>query len=139
MQKAPASTIETLVAAMKRLTRPTIPCDRGARHGEKLYETLITREEMCAPRTWASYFRVSPDDRDLNYDLYFTEGVQDARAGRLSLAQHHTARPGRHLRDPAEGRGSPRRPGAACARGRRMQRVVVTGARGFIGRNSWSR
>ena len=50
----------------------------GTRHGEKLYETLLTREEMTRARDMGGYFRVSPDDRDLNYDLYFTEGVPEA-------------------------------------------------------------
>jgi UDP-N-acetylglucosamine 4,6-dehydratase len=79
VQKAPASTIETLVAAMKRLYEADSPVRIvGARHGEKLYETLLTREEMLRARDMGGYFRVSPDDRDLNYDLYFTEGAPEA-------------------------------------------------------------
>jgi UDP-glucose 4-epimerase len=79
VQKAPAATIETLVAAMKRLYSADNPVHIvGSRHGEKLYETLLTREEMLRADDMGDYFRVVPDDRDLNYDLYFTEGVQDA-------------------------------------------------------------
>jgi UDP-N-acetylglucosamine 4,6-dehydratase/5-epimerase len=78
VQKAPASAIETLVAAMKRLYKADNPVMLvGARHGEKLYETLLTREEMLRARDMDHYFRVSPDDRDLNYDLYFTQGTPD--------------------------------------------------------------
>ena len=79
VQKAPASTIETLVEAMKRLYEADNPVRiLGARHGEKLYETLLTREEMSRAKDMGGYFRVSPDDRDLDYDLYFTEGVPEA-------------------------------------------------------------
>ena len=79
VQKAPASTIETLVAAMKRLYRADNPVRiLGARHGEKLYETLLTCEEMLRAKDMGAYYRVSSDDRDLNYDLYFTEGVPEA-------------------------------------------------------------
>jgi len=79
VQKAPAATIETLVEAMKRLYEADNPVRIvGARHGEKLYETLLTREEMLRAKDMGSYYRVSPDGRDLNYDLYFTEGVPEA-------------------------------------------------------------
>jgi UDP-N-acetylglucosamine 4,6-dehydratase len=79
VQKAPAATIETLVAAMKRLYGGDNPVRIvGSRHGEKLYETLLTREEMLRAEDMGDYFRVVPDDRDLNYDLYFTQGVADA-------------------------------------------------------------
>jgi UDP-N-acetylglucosamine 4,6-dehydratase/5-epimerase len=79
VQKAPAATIETLVAAMKRLYGTDNPVRIvGSRHGEKLYETLLTREEMLRAEDMGDYFKVVPDDRDLNYDLYFTEGVRDA-------------------------------------------------------------
>ena len=79
VQKAPASTIESLVAAMKGLYAADNPVRVvGPRHGEKLYETLLTREEMLRAQDMGGYFRVSPDDRDLNYDLYFTEGAPEA-------------------------------------------------------------
>lgn len=78
VQKAPAATIETLVTAMKRLYGADNPVRTvGSRHGEKLYETLLTREEMFRAEDMGDYFKVVPDDRDLNYDLYFTEGVTD--------------------------------------------------------------
>jgi UDP-glucose 4-epimerase len=79
VQKAPAATIETLVAAMQRLYRAESRVRiLGARHGEKLYETLLTREEMLRAKDMGGYYRVSPDGRDLNYDLYFTEGAPEA-------------------------------------------------------------
>jgi UDP-N-acetylglucosamine 4,6-dehydratase/5-epimerase len=92
VQKAPAATIETLVAAMKRLYGADNPVRIvGSRHGEKLYETLLTREEMLRAEDMGDYFRVVPDDRDLNYDLYFTEGVRDA--GRIDdYHSHNTTR-----------------------------------------------
>lgn len=79
VQKAPAATIETLVEAMKRLYKANNAVRiLGARHGEKLYETLLTREEMSRATDMHDYFRISPDDRDLNYDLYFTKGLPEA-------------------------------------------------------------
>jgi UDP-N-acetylglucosamine 4,6-dehydratase/5-epimerase len=92
VQKAPAATIETLVAAMRRLYGADNPVRIvGSRHGEKLYETLLTREEMLRAEDLGDYFRVVPDDRDLNYDLFFTEGVPDA--GRVDdYHSHNTTR-----------------------------------------------
>jgi UDP-glucose 4-epimerase len=79
VQKAPAATIGTLVTAMKRLYEADSDLQvLGARHGEKLYETLLTREEMRRAQDLGDFFRVSPDVRDLNYDLYFTEGAPEA-------------------------------------------------------------
>ncbi len=79
VQKAPAATIGTLVTAMKRLYEADSDLQvLGARHGEKLYETLLTREEMRRAQDLGDFFRVSPDVRDLNYDLYFTEGASEA-------------------------------------------------------------
>jgi UDP-N-acetylglucosamine 4,6-dehydratase/5-epimerase len=79
VQKAPAATLETLVAAMQRLYRSEVPVRTiGSRHGEKLYETLLTSEEMVRAEDMGGYYRVRPDARDLNYDLFFTEGVPEA-------------------------------------------------------------
>jgi UDP-glucose 4-epimerase len=78
VQKAPAATIETLVNALTQLlgaeghTVNTI----GTRHGEKLFETLLTREEMVQAEDLGDYFRVPADNRDLNYDAYFDHGEQ---------------------------------------------------------------
>lgn len=76
VQKAPAATIGTLAEALKRLLQADNPVKPiGTRHGEKLYETLLTREEMAKAEDLDGYFRVPADNRDLNYDLYFTQGA----------------------------------------------------------------
>ena len=76
VQKAPAATVGTLAEAMKRLLRTDNPVKViGTRHGEKLYETLLTREEMAHAEDLGDYFRVVMDTRDLNYNLYFSEGI----------------------------------------------------------------
>lgn len=76
VQKAPAATIATLTAALKNLLRsPTTPVRTiGTRHGEKLYEALLSREEMASAQDLGDYYRVPPDLRDLNYAVYFEEG-----------------------------------------------------------------
>jgi UDP-glucose 4-epimerase len=75
VRKAPAATIGTLAEALKRL----FDADNemriiGTRHGEKLYETLLTREERARTDDKEDYFRIPSDVRDLNYSSYFTEG-----------------------------------------------------------------
>ena len=77
VQKAPAATLETLVAAMAKMydVTPMIR-DIGVRHGEKMYETLVTREEMAYAEEFDDYFRIPMDERDLNYTL-----GSDARIG----------------------------------------------------------
>lgn len=75
VQKAPAATIETLAKALLELYKANNPIKIiGTRHGEKLYETLLTREEMLKAIDMGSYFRIPADNRDLNYGLYFNEG-----------------------------------------------------------------
>jgi len=75
VQKAPACTIETLTLALKKLLKAENPVNViGTRHGEKLYETLLTREEMASAEDMGGYYRVAADNRDLNYALFFTEG-----------------------------------------------------------------
>jgi UDP-N-acetylglucosamine 4,6-dehydratase/5-epimerase len=77
VQKAPASTIETLALALKELFRSKVPVTSiGTRHGEKLYETLLTREEMAKAEDLGDYYRIPADNRDLNYNAYFSEGEQ---------------------------------------------------------------
>lgn len=81
VQKAPAATIETLAEALKRIFGADNPVRIiGTRHGEKLYETLLTREERVRAEDLGRYFRVPADSRDLNYALYFTEGMPEADA-----------------------------------------------------------
>ncbi|MCH5225018.1 MAG: polysaccharide biosynthesis protein [Muribaculaceae bacterium] len=81
VQKAPAATLDTLATALKETYAKVDPkyADTevkviGTRHGEKLYETLVTREEMVKAIDCGNYFRIPCDSRDLNYDKYFNEG-----------------------------------------------------------------
>jgi len=77
VQKAPAATIETLAQAMLRVFTAHNPIQIiGTRHGEKQYETLLTREEMIRAVDLGGYFRIPADNRDLNYDAYYTEGLE---------------------------------------------------------------
>lgn len=78
VHKAPSATLKTLVEAMSRLYNVTPTIRKiGIRHGEKMYETLVTREEMAYAVDEGSYFRIAMDDRDLNYTAteYLTCGV----------------------------------------------------------------
>lgn len=75
VQKAPASTVADLAQALKELFNSSVPVNIiGTRHGEKLFESLISREEMAKAEDMGNYFRVPADNRDLNYAQYFTEG-----------------------------------------------------------------
>lgn len=93
VQKAPAATIDTLVKSLLAiLNKPDHPINIiGTRHGEKLYETLLSREEMAAAEDHRAYFRIPPDLRDLNYGKYVELGEQ-----RISMAadynSHNTER-----------------------------------------------
>ncbi|MFA5973344.1 MAG: polysaccharide biosynthesis protein [Lentimicrobiaceae bacterium] len=75
VQKAPAATIEVLATALSELynVKANIKVI-GTRHGEKLYETLVNREEMAKATDMGDYFRIPADNRDLNYGKFFTEG-----------------------------------------------------------------
>ena len=75
VQKSPASTIEDLAKAIKKLFKSNVDIKViGTRHGEKAHETLMTREERLKSDSLGNYFRVSADNRDLNYEKYFSEG-----------------------------------------------------------------
>ncbi|MDB4609505.1 polysaccharide biosynthesis protein [Verrucomicrobia bacterium] len=75
VQKAPAVTIEVLAESLKELMGAQNPLKIiGTRHGEKLYETLLTREERARSVDLGEYFRIPADNRDLNYDQFFSEG-----------------------------------------------------------------
>ena len=77
IQKAPASTVADLAQALKELLNKTNPVKViGTRHGEKLYESLVSREEMAKAEDMGRYFRIPADNRDLNYKKYFVEGEQ---------------------------------------------------------------
>jgi UDP-glucose 4-epimerase len=79
IKKAPASTIAVLVEALKELFGvPDHPTETiGWRHAEKLYETLASAEELAHSADMGDYYRIVPDQRDLNYQAYFTEGQQE--------------------------------------------------------------
>lgn len=93
IRKAPAATIDTLVQAMLHLMKKpghkvaTI----GTRHGEKLYETLLSREEMAAAEDHGDYFRVCPDMRDLNYAKYVEQGQRNV-SGKADYNSHNAER-----------------------------------------------
>ena len=84
VQKAPAATLEVLAEALKQTYSKVNPKYAETevkvivtRHGEKLYETLVTREEMAKAIDMGNYYRIPCDNRDLNYDKFFTEGNQE--------------------------------------------------------------
>lgn len=78
VQKAPAATLDVLAKALTGLFKTNTPVRViGTRHGEKLYETLVTREEMAKSEDMGDYYRVPADNRDLNYDKYFIEGQEE--------------------------------------------------------------
>jgi UDP-N-acetylglucosamine 4,6-dehydratase len=75
VQKAPASTVGDLAEALRQLLARDNPIKViGTRHGEKLYESLVSREEMARAEDLGGYYRIPADSRDLNYDKYFIEG-----------------------------------------------------------------
>jgi UDP-glucose 4-epimerase len=75
VQKAPASTVGDLAEALRQLLKRDNPVKViGTRHGEKLYESLVSREEMARAEDLGGYYRIPADSRDLNYDKYFVEG-----------------------------------------------------------------
>ena len=77
VQKAPASTVADLALALKEIFKKDNPVRIiGTRHGEKLYESLISREEMAKAQDMGDYYRVPADNRDLNYAQYFSEGEE---------------------------------------------------------------
>lgn len=78
VQKSPASTIEILALALKELYNANNPIKIiGTRHGEKLYEVLVNREDMVKAKDMGDFYRVPADTRDLNYERYFSEGNDD--------------------------------------------------------------
>lgn len=92
VQKAPAATLATLAQALKELYNSKSEVKViGTRHGEKLYETLVTREEMARSIDMGQYFRIPCDTRDLNYDKYFVEG-SEAIAQIEDYHSHNTTR-----------------------------------------------
>jgi UDP-N-acetylglucosamine 4,6-dehydratase/5-epimerase len=93
VQKSPAATIADLAQALKELYASGIEVRIiGTRHGEKLYETLVNREEMAKAEDVGNYYRIPADTRDLNYNKFFTEGES-----RVSLVEEYTSHNTRRL------------------------------------------
>lgn len=91
VQKAPASTIGDLAEAVQQVFGRTGTRVIGTRHGEKLYETLMTREERLRAEDMGDYFRVRADTRDLNYDKFVVEGEVETQADE-AYTSHNTQR-----------------------------------------------
>lgn len=92
VQKSPACTIATLAQAMRDLIQPDAEVRViGTRHGEKLYETLVSREEMARAEDQDRFFRIPADSRDLNYDRYFVSG-ETAISSTDDYTSHNTRR-----------------------------------------------
>ncbi len=92
VQKAPAATIGILAEALLKLFKANNELRIiGTRHGEKLYETLLNREEMAKAEDMGDYFRVPADVRDLNYNCYFVEGQEEISL-KDDYNSHNTAR-----------------------------------------------
>ena len=92
VQKAPASTVADLAQAIKELLKKDEPVRIiGTRHGEKLYESLISREEMAKAEDMGDYYRIPADNRDLNYAQYFSEG-EEKISHQEDYTSHNTER-----------------------------------------------
>jgi len=92
VQKAPASTVADLAQALKELFKKENPVrEIGTRHGEKLYESLISREEMAKALDMGNYYRIPADNRDLNYAQYFSEG-EEKISHQEDYTSHNTER-----------------------------------------------
>ncbi len=92
VQKAPAATIEDLAAALKQLFNADNEIRIiGTRHGEKKFETLVSREELANAEDLGDYLRIKPDSRDLNYDKYFIKG-EDRISVKDDYTSHNTKR-----------------------------------------------
>jgi UDP-glucose 4-epimerase len=92
VQKAPAATIGVLATALSELYNVKTDIKViGTRHGEKLYETLVNREEMAKATDMGEYYRIPADNRDLNYGKFFTEG--EAKVSEVDdYTSHNTER-----------------------------------------------
>jgi len=91
VQKAPAATIETLAKALLKIYNADNKIHKiGTRHGEKLYESLVSKEEMAHAMDLGDYYRLPADTRDLNYNQYFTQG--DEKRDRIEEYHSHNTR-----------------------------------------------
>ena len=87
VQKSPASTVADLAQAILELTKSNVGTRLiGTRHGEKVYETLLTKEEFVKAEDLGDYFKVPMDGRDLNYEKYFVEGEEE-----VHIEEYHSS------------------------------------------------
>ncbi len=87
VQKSPAATIDTLAKALLELYQSDMEIKYiGTRHSEKLYETLVTREDMIKAEDIGNYYRIPADTRDLNYSRFFSEGIESS----ASIEDYHS-------------------------------------------------
>ncbi len=87
VQKSPSITIGILAKTMKKIYNSSIEIKNiGIRHAEKIHETLLSREEKMVAEDLGDYFRVSADNRDLNYNKYFSEGNE----GKVNLQEYNS-------------------------------------------------
>lgn len=92
VQKAPASTLGDLAQALRELFNKDNPIQIiGTRHGEKLYESLVSREEMVRVEDMERYYRIPADNRDLNYNMYFSDG-EERISRQDDYTSHNTGR-----------------------------------------------
>ena len=92
VQKSPACTLDTLVSSLKQIFKSNSKVKIiGTRHGEKLYETLVSREEMSRAKEIKNYFCIPVDDRDLNFNIFFNKGVKDV-SFKEDYTSHNTKR-----------------------------------------------
>jgi UDP-glucose 4-epimerase len=92
VQKAPATTVETLALALKDLfDSKSLVRTIGTRHGEKLFESLVSREEMAHVDDMGGYYRIPADNRDLNYSKFFSEGDFSVSES-IEYTSHNTTR-----------------------------------------------
>jgi UDP-glucose 4-epimerase len=92
VQKAPATTIDVLAESLMKYMKKKVPIRNiGIRHGEKAYEVLVTKEEMLNAIELEKYYRVPTDTRDLNYNLYLSEGNEKIEEMK-EYSSHNTKR-----------------------------------------------
>ena len=128
VQKAPAATIETLAQAVLELKHSDLGTTIiGTRHGEKLFEVLVTAEEMMRAEDLPGFFRIPADNRDLNYDNYFSKG--NPEFGKIEQYTSHNT----HRLNVEEMKQLLLK--LKLFGGNLLMNVLITGANGFVGKN----
>ena len=127
VKKSPATTIEIIIKAISKLVnkKPKIKLI-GPRHGEKYHETLLTKEELRKSKEYKDYFRIVSDNRDLNYDKYFSQGNLKNK-----YSQDYTSKNTVQLKLPQTIKKLKNLIGKKLF----IMRIAITGANGFLGKN----